>query len=95
MLYEGLGVACVPVALNSGLFWPRRTLARYPGTIVVEILEPIPQGLPRDAFRKRLADDIETATRRLIREAADTPAPPPTVHEACRRMETMTGRASG
>ena len=39
-LYEGLGLPCVPLALNSGLYWPRRQLIRYPGTIVVEILEP-------------------------------------------------------
>jgi 1-acyl-sn-glycerol-3-phosphate acyltransferase len=45
-LYEGLGVPCVPVALNSGLFWPRRTWRRYPGTIVVEFLDPLPAGEP-------------------------------------------------
>ncbi|HRK19570.1 MAG TPA: lysophospholipid acyltransferase family protein, partial [Hyphomicrobiaceae bacterium] len=32
-LYEGLGVPAVPLALNSGVFWPRRSLRRYPGTI--------------------------------------------------------------
>ena len=26
LLYDALGVPCVPVALNSGLFWPRRSL---------------------------------------------------------------------
>ena len=30
-LYEGLGLPCVPMALNSGLYWPRRQLIRYPG----------------------------------------------------------------
>ena len=42
LLYEALGVPCVPVALNSGVFWPRRSLTRKPGTIVVEFLDPIP-----------------------------------------------------
>ena len=50
LLYEALGVPCVPVALNSGLFWPRRSLTRRPGTIIVEILEPIPPGLPKKEF---------------------------------------------
>ncbi len=68
-LYEGLGIACVPLALNSGLFWPRRKLNRYPGTIVVEFLEPIPPDLPRAAFRHVLQERIETATARLITEA--------------------------
>ena len=68
-LYEGLGLACVPVALNSGLFWPRRTLMRYPGTIVIEFLPPIPPGLARAEFRSRLEGAIEEATARLIIEA--------------------------
>ena len=59
---------CVPVALNSGLFWPRRALLRLPGTIVVEFLPPIPPGLDKDAFLRRLQTDIETATARLIAE---------------------------
>jgi 1-acyl-sn-glycerol-3-phosphate acyltransferase len=67
-LYAEIGVPCVPVALNSGLFWPRRALLRYPGTIVVEFLDPIPPGLPMDEFFRRLRDDIETATARLVAE---------------------------
>jgi 1-acyl-sn-glycerol-3-phosphate acyltransferase len=67
-LYDALGIACVPVALNSGLFWPRRSFARKPGTIVVEILEPIPHGLPRRDFLPLLQSRIETATARLVAE---------------------------
>ena len=68
-LYEGLGLPCFPVALNSGLFWPRRQFRRSPGTLVVEILDPIPPGLPRPEFRRRLEATIEEATARLIAEA--------------------------
>ena len=67
-LYAEIGVPCVPVALNSGLFWPRRAFMRYPGTIVVECLEPIPPGLDKDAFFARLQHDLETATARLVAE---------------------------
>ena len=76
-LYEGLGLPAVPVALNSGLYWPRRSFLRYPGTIIVEFLEPLPPGLPRAAFRSRIESAIEEATARLIREAASSPNPPP------------------
>lgn len=69
-LYEGLALPCVPLALSSGLFWPRRQLIRYPGTIVVEILDPIPPGLPRTEFRALAEARIENACRRLIEEAA-------------------------
>jgi len=67
-LYAAEGVPCVPIALNSGLFWPRRSLRRIPGTVIAEILDPIPPGMDKDAFFARLQNDIETATARLIAE---------------------------
>jgi 1-acyl-sn-glycerol-3-phosphate acyltransferase len=84
-MYEGLGLPCVPVALNSGLFWPRRSFLRYPGTIVVEFLEPLPAGLDRRQFRTELERRIETATDRLIAEAAANAQPPP-LPESARRI---------
>ncbi|MCL4765209.1 MAG: 1-acyl-sn-glycerol-3-phosphate acyltransferase [Hyphomicrobiaceae bacterium] len=77
LLYEGLGLPCVPLALNSGLFWPRRRIERYPGTIVVEILEPIAPGLGRSEFKSAVVERIETACARLVAEAAAGPAAPP------------------
>jgi 1-acyl-sn-glycerol-3-phosphate acyltransferase len=69
-LYAAGGVPCLPVALNSGVFWPRRRSLRLrPGTVVVEILDPIAPGLDKDVFFARLQDTIETATARLIAEA--------------------------
>jgi 1-acyl-sn-glycerol-3-phosphate acyltransferase len=67
-LYAEEGVPCVPVALNSGLFWPRRSLRRIPGTVVIEILDPIEPGLDKGIFFERLKDAIETATARLIEQ---------------------------
>jgi 1-acyl-sn-glycerol-3-phosphate acyltransferase len=67
-LYGETGIACLPIALNSGLFWPRRSFMRYPGTIVAEVLDPIAPGLSKEAFAARLQQDVETATARLIAE---------------------------
>src|SRR5260370_40279089 len=67
-LYAAAGVPCVPIALNSGLFWPRRRFLRFPGTVRVEILDPIPPGLDRDTFFAKLQEEIETATARLVAE---------------------------
>jgi 1-acyl-sn-glycerol-3-phosphate acyltransferase len=67
-LYAETGARCLPVALNSGLFWPRRSFRRYPGTIVAEVLDPIPPGLDKQAFADTLKQTIETATARLIAE---------------------------
>lgn len=67
-LYAGAGVPCLPIALNSGLFWPRRTFLRYPGTVIVEVLDVIPPGLDKDVFFEKLQNDMEIATARLIEE---------------------------
>ena len=68
-LYRELGVPVYPVALNSGMFWGRNRFVKRPGTIVVEVLEPIPPGLERRVFLKALEDAIEPASARLEAEA--------------------------
>jgi len=75
-LYEGLGVTCVPLALNSGMCWPRRSMLRYPGTIVVEFLPPIPPGMPRKAFKGELERRLEQASTALVAEATQGGASP-------------------
>ncbi len=77
MLYEALGVPCCPLALNSGLYWPRRSFLRYPGPIIVEFLDPIPPGLPRAEFAALLETRLEAACNRLIEEAVTAPGGPP------------------
>jgi 1-acyl-sn-glycerol-3-phosphate acyltransferase len=67
-LYGTLGCTCLPFALNSGLFWPRRKFLRFPGTIILEFLPRIPSGLPRKVFQEHLQTGIETATARLVAE---------------------------
>jgi 1-acyl-sn-glycerol-3-phosphate acyltransferase len=67
-LYRELDVGCIPVATNSGLHWPAHGLARLPGKVIFEVLEPIPPGLKRPVFMRLLEDRIETATRRLLAE---------------------------
>ncbi|MEI9885346.1 MAG: lysophospholipid acyltransferase family protein [Rhizomicrobium sp.] len=68
-LYSQLGVPCVPVALNSGLFWTGPVgFIKKAGTIVIAFLDPIPPGLPRREFMPRLETAIETASNALIAE---------------------------
>ena len=68
-LYTQLKVPVVPVALNSGLFWGRRSFLKNPGRIVLEFLEPIPPGLRRREFLEVLAQRIEPASAALAAEA--------------------------
>jgi 1-acyl-sn-glycerol-3-phosphate acyltransferase len=63
-LYGMLDVACVPVALNSGVYWT--SFFKYPGTITLEFLEVIPPGLKRGDFMALLEKRIETATAALL-----------------------------
>lgn len=71
-LQSALDVPVIPVALNSGLFWPRRSLALRPGLITIEFLPALPRDLPRREFVQTLETSIESATNRLIAEATAT-----------------------
>ncbi|MBY0613359.1 MAG: 1-acyl-sn-glycerol-3-phosphate acyltransferase [Beijerinckiaceae bacterium] len=67
-LYAELGVACVPVAHNAGLCWPKKGFLKYPGKITIEIMPAIAPGLDKKAFFALLQTTIETASDRLIEE---------------------------
>lgn len=71
-LQSALDVPVIPVALNSGLFWPRRSLALRPGRITIEFLPALPRELRRREFVQALETSIESATNRLIAEAVTT-----------------------
>jgi len=77
VLYDELKLPVVPVALNAGLYWPRRSFLKKPGTIVVEILPPIPPGLPRAQMMQELETRLEEATDRLVVAAGGPPTPRP------------------
>lgn len=66
-LYAQVNAPVVPVALNSGLYWARRSFLKRPGTIVVEFLPAIEPGLGRAEFMRALEDRIESASERLAR----------------------------
>ena len=65
MLYADAKLPVVPVALNSGLFWGRRSFLKRPGRIVLEFLPAIAPGLDRRRFMAELETRIETATTAL------------------------------
>lgn len=64
-LYRQLDLPVVPVALNSGQVWPRRSFLKYPGQMTIQYLPPIPPGLPKAVFMQRLETSIEDASDRL------------------------------
>jgi 1-acyl-sn-glycerol-3-phosphate acyltransferase len=64
-LYRQLDLPLVPVAVNSGKFWGRRSFLKHPGRIVVEILPAIAPGGARRPVMTALESAIETACARL------------------------------
>jgi 1-acyl-sn-glycerol-3-phosphate acyltransferase len=74
-LYEDTGAPCLPVALNTGLYWGRRGFSRRPGVAVIQYLPVIAPGIDRDAFIETLQNAVETACDRLNADAlANNPA---------------------
>jgi 1-acyl-sn-glycerol-3-phosphate acyltransferase len=90
-LYRTTGAPVVPVAINSGLFWPRRQILRHPGTIVFEFLPPIMPGLASRAFLEQLQAEIETASDRLMVEASKAARRPPFPPAAAARVKLDGG----
>ena len=74
VLYSRLERVCIPAATNVGVFWSRRSPYRRPGLAVIEVLDPIPPGLPLAEFMARIEEVVETASDRLMREAGFDPA---------------------
>lgn len=88
-IYARLGVPVVPVAHVAGLYWPRRRFLRFPGVIKARFLPPIPPGLERGEFMRRLVAETEGACDALLVEAARAPAPPPLPESALRRLKEL------
>ena len=68
-LYTKLAAPVVPAALNSGLYWGRRSFVKRPGTVILTFLAPIAPGLDRETFAAELKRRLETASARLRAEA--------------------------
>lgn len=88
-LYRETGMPVVPVALNSGLFWPRRGFRKYPGRIVVEFLPAIAPGLAVAEVPAEIERRTEAATDRLLAEALSGPNPPPLPAATAARLAAL------
>lgn len=94
-MYKDFGLPVVPAATNLGLFWPEDAFRKNPGNAVVEYLEPIPPGLPRNEFMERLESAIETRTAELVAEATGGPVTmaEPDVPESVRERQAGAATA--
>ena len=62
-LYRLLGVEVVPVALDAGRLWPRRSFVKRAGTVTFRFGAPVPPGLPRREAERRVHDAINALER--------------------------------
>jgi 1-acyl-sn-glycerol-3-phosphate acyltransferase len=64
-LYNSCDVKVVPVALNSGFFWPKGKIMKKSGTIIIEFLPAIECGLRKQEFNRKLISLIEEKSKNL------------------------------
>jgi 1-acyl-sn-glycerol-3-phosphate acyltransferase len=67
-LYTEVGLPILPVAINTGLYWPRNSFWKYPGKAIIEFLPVIPPGLSSEEVGKRVEEQIEFASQKLAEE---------------------------
>ncbi len=67
-IYLSCKVKVVPVALNSGLYWPKNSITKKSGTVIIEFLKPIEVGLSREEFMSNIEEIIENKSNELIPE---------------------------
>ncbi|WP_269931191.1 lysophospholipid acyltransferase family protein [Aminobacter sp. HY435] len=88
-LYSALNMPVVPVAHVAGLYWPRRKFLRFPGTIKARFLPPIPAGLDKEEFMKRLIAETEAACDQYLIEVATSQNPPALPPTAIKRLKDL------
>tara|TARA_B100000700_G_C14793772_1_gene737189 strand:- start:135 stop:758 length:624 start_codon:yes stop_codon:yes gene_type:complete len=64
-IYKELDTDVIPVAVNSGLFWSKKSLHIKPGKIILEFLPPIHRGLEKEDFLNKLENSIEDRMKEI------------------------------
>ena len=64
-IYNEMNTKILPVAVNSGKFWPKHTFVKKPGIIKIKFLNLIPANLDRSQVLKKVQEDIENGTNSI------------------------------
>lgn len=67
-MYEATNMPILPLALNSGLFWPRNAFFKKPGKVIMEFLPLIPAGQTSKDVMKELEHQLEEHSNNLVQE---------------------------
>ena len=68
-MQEATELKIVPIALNTGYFWPKGKWCKRPGTVIFEFLPPIEPGLSREELLTKLEQVTEERSTALLEEA--------------------------
>lgn len=68
-LAQNLDMPIIPVALNSGMFWPRSSFKHIPGKIIVEFMPPMHIEGDKNKFIDEVQKRIEDKCAELNQEA--------------------------
>ena len=64
-IYKESGVNILPVAVNSGNYWPKQIFVKKKGHIIIEIMKTIPAGLDRQVLFNEVQNIIEKKTKEI------------------------------
>lgn len=65
-LYSALNAPLVPIALNTGLFWGKRSFVKHAGVAVIECLPAVAAGKPVKETLEQVKEAIELRSRALL-----------------------------
>lgn len=68
-MYAASDLPIIPLAINCGLFWPKKGFLKKPGIATFEFLPPIEPGLSKEDVMNKLSHDIEKHSDQLLQEA--------------------------
>lgn len=71
ILYDHLKIPVVPMAVNTGVFWPKHSFIKKPGHATLRILPAIQPGLSKREFMTTLENVIESACDDLLNRVKD------------------------
>ncbi len=65
-IYNETESEILPIALNSGCYWPKHTFIKNPGKIIIKIMNPIPAKLKKAEILKKVESIIEKETNIIV-----------------------------
>ncbi len=66
---EAAALPIIPMALNTGMFWPRNSWLKRPGKVIFEFLPPIAPGQPTADIMNELQTSLESTSTALRAES--------------------------